>query len=84
MIFSFLFLKSIYCIRVEWFLESIAVMHFSIYLNSTFLKLDYVLSLTENVMLNTSLLSVFARIIEGLLLIGISLLVFVFRTKKHS
>ena len=62
----------------------IALFIVGIYLNSTFFKLDYVLSLTENVMINTSLLSIFIRIIEGLLLIGISLLVFVFRTKKKS
>lgn len=55
-----------------------------IYLNSTFFKLDCVLSLTENVMLNTSLLSIFIRIIEGLLLIGLSLFVFIYKTKKHS
>lgn len=55
-----------------------------IYLNSTFLKIDYVLSLTENVMLNTSLLSIFIRIIEGFFLIGLSLFVFIYKTKKHS
>ncbi len=62
----------------------IALFIVGIYLNSTFLKLDYVLSLTENVMLNTSLLSIFIRIIEGILLIGLSLFVFVYKTKKHS
>ncbi len=62
----------------------IALFIVGIYLNSTFLKLDYVLSLTENVMLNTSLLSIFIRIIEGLLLIGISLFHFIYKTKKHS
>lgn len=62
----------------------IALFVAGIYLNSAFFKLDYVLSLTENVMLNTSLLSIFIRIIEGLLLIGISLFTFIYKTKKHS
>lgn len=62
----------------------IALFIIGICLNIVFFKIDYVLSLTENVMLNTSLLSVFARIIEGLLLIGLSLFVFVYKTKKHS
>lgn len=62
----------------------IALFIAGIYLNSTFFKLDYVLSLTENVMLNTSLLSIFIRIIKGLFLIGLSLFVFIYKTKKHS
>ncbi len=62
----------------------IALFIAGIYLNSTFLKLDYVLSLTENVILNTSLLSIFIRIVEGILLIGISLFTFIYKTKKHS
>lgn len=64
--------------------KSIVLFVVGIYLNTIFFKVDYALSLTENVMLNTSLLSIFIRIIEGLLLIGLSLFVFVYKTKKHS